>query len=73
MALIGATVAETDDLSDEVLSEGEQQEAEAGNLHNDDTETAGEEEDQGEEEEHILVVDENTDLNEWRYRFVVSI
>ena len=67
MALIGATVAEADDLSDEVLSEGEQEEAEAGNLHNDDTETAGEE-----EEEHILVVDENTDLNEWRYRFVVS-
>ena len=65
MALTGATVAEAQDLSDEVLSEGEQQEAEAGNLHNDDTETAGEEEqDQGEEEEHILVVDENTDLNE---------
>ena len=65
MALIGATVAETDDLSDEVLSEGEQQEVEAGNLHNDDTETAGDQEDQeGEEEEHILVVDENTDLNE---------
>ena len=65
MALTGTTVAETQDLSDEVLSEGEQQEAEAGNLHNDDTETAGEEEqDQGEEEEHILVVDENTDLNE---------
>ena len=63
MALIGATVAETDDLSDEVLSEGEQQEAEAGNLHNDDTETAGDQ-DQEEEEEHILVVDENTDLNE---------
>ena len=61
MALTGATVAEAHDLSDEVLSEGEQQEAEAGNLHNDDTETAGEEE---EEEEHILVVDENTDLNE---------
>ena len=69
MALTGTTVAEAHDLSDEVLSEGEQQEAEAGNLHNDDTETAGEEE---EEEEHILVVDENTDLNEWRYRFVVS-
>ena len=64
MALIGATVAETDDLSDEVLSEGEQQEAEAGNLHNDDTEEGDQEEDQGEEEEHILVVDENTDLNE---------
>ena len=61
MALTGATVAEAHDLSDEVLSEGEQQEAEAGNLHNDDTETAGEEE---EGEEHILVVDENTDLNE---------
>ena len=59
MALTGTTVAEAHDLSDEVLSEGEQLEAEAGNLHNDDTETAGEE-----EEEHILVVDENTDLNE---------
>ena len=58
MALTGATVAEAHNLSDEVLSEGEQLEAEAGNLHNDDTETAGE------EEEHILVVDENTDLNE---------
>ena len=67
MALTGATVAEAQDLSDEVLSEGEQQEAEAGNLHNDDTETAGEEqeeEQEEEEEEHILVVDENTDLNE---------
>ena len=65
MALTGATVAEAQDLSDEVLSEGEQQEAEAGNLHNDDTETAGEEqEEEEEEEEHILVVDENTDLNE---------
>ena len=65
MALTGTTVAEAQDLSDEVLSEGEQQEAEAGNLHNDDTETAGDQgEDQGEEEEHILVVDENTDLNE---------
>ena len=65
MALTGTTVAEAQDLSDEVLSEGEQLEAEAGNLHNDDTETAGDqEEDQGEGEEHILVVDENTDLNE---------
>ena len=58
MALTGATVAEAHDLSDEVLSEGEQQEAEAGNLHNDDTEEGDQ------EEEHILVVDENTDLNE---------
>ena len=66
MALTGATVAEAQDLSDEVLSEGEQQEAEAGNLHNDDTETSGDqgEEQEEEEEEHILVVDENTDLNE---------
>ena len=63
MALTGATVAEAHDLSDEVLSEGEQQEAEAGNLHNDDTETAGEEQEE-EGEEHILVVNENTDLNE---------
>ena len=62
MALTGATVAEAQDLSDEVLSEGEQQEAEAGNLHNDDTEE-GDQEGEGEEEEHILVVDENTDLN----------
>ena len=56
-------MAEAHDLSDEVLSEGEQQEAEAGNLHNDDTETAGEEQEE-EGEEHILVVNENTDLNE---------
>ena len=62
MALIGTTVAEVHDLSDEVLSEGEQQEAEAENLHNDDTKgDQGEEEEEG--EEHILVVDENTDLN----------
>ena len=63
MALTGTTVAEAQDLSDEVLSEGEQLGAEAGNLHNDDTETAGEDQEE-EEEEHILVVDENTDLNE---------
>ena len=67
MALIGTTVAEAHDLSDEVLSEGEQQEAEAENLHNDDTEgdheEGQEEEEGGEEGEHILVVDENTDLN----------
>ena len=65
MALIGTTVAEAHDLSDEVLSEGEQQEAEAENLHNDDTEGDQDQEGQEEEEgeEHILVVDENTDLN----------
>ena len=64
MALIGTTVAEAHDLSDEVLSEGEQQEAEAENLHNDDTEgDQGRQEEEEEEEEHILVVDENTDLN----------
>ena len=65
MALIGTTVAEVHDLSDEVLSEGEQQEAEAENLHNDDTEGDQDQEGQEEEEgeEHILVVDENTDLN----------
>ena len=66
MALIGTTVAEAHDLSDEVLSEGEQQEAEAEaeNLHNDDTEEDQDQGDQDQEEgEHILVVDENTDLN----------
>ena len=66
MALTGTTVAEAHDLSDEVLSEGEQQEMEAGNLHNDDTLTAGdqgEDQEEQEEEEHILVVDENTDLD----------
>ena len=65
MALIGTTVAEVHDLSDEVLSEGEQQEAEAENLHNDDTEGDQDQGSQEEEEgeEHILVVDENTDLN----------
>ena len=62
MALIGTTVAEVHDLSDEVLSEGEQQEAEAENLHNDDTEGDQDQEEE-EREEHILVVDENTDLN----------